>query len=99
MSHAPSFPKIEPGNQLPNPSFFFWLKSQTTLFISQIVGLFSVLLSLIYYGSHLYEDYEKDKEALESLNRHIQLFVDYAHVAILFVFIIWLIKVLEENDR
>src|SRR6185369_12047144 len=99
MSHGPGFPKIEPSSTLPNPTFLVWLKSQTALFVSQIVGLFSVLLSLTYYGSHLYEDYEKDRAVIESVNRNIQLFVDYSHVAILFIFIVWLIKVLEDNDR
>ncbi len=99
MSHGPAFPKIESSSALPNPTFLAWLKSQTALFVSQIVGLVSVLLSLTYYGSHLYEAIEQDKETIETANQNIQLFIDYAHVGILFIFIVWLIKVLEENDR
>src|SRR5690242_14267895 len=99
MSHGPALPKSDPSSALPNPTFLTWLKSQTALFVSQIVGLFSVFLSLTYYGSHVYEAIEKDKETLESVNQNIQRFIDFAHVGILFIFIVWLIKVLEENDR
>jgi len=99
MAHSPELPKIDASNTLPNPSFFSWLKSQTTLFISQIVGIFSVVLSLFYYGSGLYEHLHKSAEAIGSINRNIQIFVDVAHVVLLFVFIVWLITVLDENDQ
>jgi hypothetical protein len=99
MSHGPGLPKIEPSSNLPNPTFLAWLKSQTALFVSQIVGLFSVLLSLTYYGSHLYEDYEKDRAALESVNQHIQIFIDYAHVVILFIFIVLVESAGRERSR
>jgi hypothetical protein len=99
MAHHPELPKIDAAQTLPNPSFFSWLKSQTTLFVSQILGLFSVVLSLFYYGSGLYEHLHNSAEAIGSINRNIQIFVDFAHLVILFVFIVWLITVLDENDQ
>lgn len=99
MPHQPELPKIDAGNTLPNPSFLSWLKGQTTLFISQILGLLSVVLSLSYYGSGVWEHLRSGAEAFSSVNRNIQIFVDFAHLVILFVFIVWLITVLEQNDQ
>jgi hypothetical protein len=93
MSHHPQPPK--PEENLPNPSFFSWLKGQTTLFVSQIFGLTYVIASSIYYVVAVAKETETK---LETINRIIVLLVDGAHIVLLTVFICVLIRVLDENE-
>jgi hypothetical protein len=82
---------------LPNLSFSPWLRSQTTLFISQIVailGFISLLASLIYYVSHISEQSEFLRHATS-----VKLIIDFIHVAFMTVFTLVLIQVLDDNER
>jgi hypothetical protein len=84
---------------LPNQSFFAWLRTQTTLFISQILALLtfiSFLASLIYYVHDVADVGER--AAVFELTT-INLFVDFAHVILIVIFIVALIQVLDENVR
>ncbi len=84
---------------LPNESFFGWLRTQTTLFISQILALLtfiSFLASLIYYV-HDVADVGERASVFELTT--INLFVDFAHVILIVIFIVALIQVLDENVR
>jgi hypothetical protein len=84
---------------LPNQSFFAWLRTQTTLFISQILALLtfiSFLASLIYYVHDVTEVGEKASVfELTTIN----LFIDFAHIVLIVIFIVALIQVLDDNVR
>ncbi len=84
---------------LPNQSFFSWLRTQTTLFVSQILALLtfiSFLASLIYYVHDVADI--GDRSALFRLAK-INLFIDFAHIILIVIFIIALIQVLDDNVR
>jgi hypothetical protein len=86
-------------NVLPNQPFFSWLRTQTTLFISQIMGILTFIAfiaSLIYYSVHAAESVPGE---VFLIPENITLFVDYAHILFLVVFIIALVRVLDDNDR
>src|SRR5215213_1687758 len=81
---------------LPNQPFFSWLKSQTALLISQFLGLGSVLYvlaALIYYVKYL----DASPKIFEPKN--IQIFIIYAHIPFLLLFIVSLLNILDYNDR
>ena len=81
---------------LPNQHFASWLRSQTTLFISQIVAVMGLVLFIaeeVYYVSHAREQ----GKIFDPLT--IKLIVDYAHIVFMAVFIMVLIKVLDDNER
>lgn len=81
---------------LPNQPFFSWLRTQTGLFIGQIIGLLgtvSIPIALFYYSMHsLPEHFEWQK--LEKLG----YYVIYAHLLFLVLFIAFLIRRLDKND-
>lgn len=82
--------------QLPNQHFSSWLRGQTTLFISQIVAILTFVLFVaeeVYYVSHAGEK----GEILETAT--IKLIVDIAHIIFMTVFILALIKFLDDNER
>lgn len=98
MTHGVSGFGNEP-TLLPNQSFFAWLRTQTTLFISQILALLtfiSFLASLIYYV-HDVTDAGERASVFELTT--INLFIDFAHVILIVIFIVALIQVLDENVR
>jgi hypothetical protein len=81
---------------LPNQSFSPWLRSQTTLFISQIVAILGAvyfLASLAYYVLHVSEGGKWPNPLT------IKLIIDYVHVAFMAVFSLALIHVLDDNER
>lgn len=81
---------------LPNQHFSSWLRSQTTLFISQIVAALGIVLFIaeeIYYVKHAGEE----GKFLDPLT--VKLIVDYAHIIFIAVFILVLIRVLDDNER
>src|ERR1043165_9501010 len=81
---------------LPNQHFSSWLRSQTTLFISQIVAVLAFVLFIaeeVYYVSHFGEQ----SQSIEPLT--IKLIVDIAHVIFMAMFILVLIKYLDDNER
>lgn len=95
LDHSSS--NTAPEHLLPNQSFFTWLKTQTTLLISQFLALLSfiyLLTSSIYYVEKL-----GHSQFIEKINPHIQLFVDFSHIFFLIVFIVFLYAVLDDNDR
>ncbi len=96
MSHGPAIDLSHDQPPLPNQHFSSWLRGQTTLFISQIVaviGSISLLASTIYYVLSL----GKSKEPLTLLT--VKLIVEYAHLAFIAVFILVLIRFLDDNER
>jgi len=81
---------------LPNQHFSSWLRSQTTLFISQIVAVLTFVLFVgeeIYYISHAGEK----GEMLQTST--VRLIVDIAHIVFMTIFALALIKFLDDNDR
>lgn len=79
---------------LPNESFPSWLKGQTALFISQLLGSASVvyvLAALIYYLKH----FEEGPEVFDPKN--IQTFIIYAHIPFLLLFVVSLLNILDYN--
>jgi hypothetical protein len=101
MEHHPHSPKVDAQpTPLPNQPFFSWLWDHTALFVSQIVailGFVSFFASLVYYvsGSHVGESHGS-----EVVNPNaIQVWVDYAHIVFLGIFIVVLIYLLDINDR
>src|ERR1044071_8992566 len=96
MTHTPALDVIQGQPPLPNQHFSSWLRGQTTLFVSQIVAVLGFVLFLgeeFYYLSHLKEQ----RELLEPLT--ITIMVDYAHVIFITLFILVLIRVLDDNER
>lgn len=80
---------------LPNQPFFSWLRGETALFLSHIVaisGFVYFLASLVYYATNLHHGVRIEQ-------KRIQLVVDYAHIVVIIVFIIALIRVLDDNDQ
>src|SRR2546421_11762252 len=95
-THTPSIDVSHDQPPLPNQHFSSWLRSQTTLFVSQIVAVLTFVLFLaeeVYYVSHFGEQ----RELLEPLK--IKLIVDIAHVIFMSLYILVLIKFLDDNDR
>jgi hypothetical protein len=95
-SHSPATDLSQDQPSLPNQHFSSWLRGQTTLFVSQIVVVLGIILFIaeeVYYVAHASE---KGK-LLDPPT--VKLIVDYAHVVFMAVFIVVLIKVLDDNDR
>lgn len=95
-THTPSIDVSLDQPPLPNQHFSSWLRGQTTLFISQIVAILGIILFLaeeVYYVSHFGEH----RELLEPLT--IKLIVDIAHIIFIALFILVLIKLLDDNER
>lgn len=95
-SHAHATAPSHDQSTLPNPHFSSWLRSQTTLFISQIAAILGILLFIaeeIYYISHAREQ----GRILGPLT--VKLLVDYAHILFIVIFILALIRVLHDNER
>src|ERR1041385_3279114 len=95
-SHAPAIDLGHDQPPLPNQHFSSWLRGQTALFISQIVailGAISLVASTIYYVRHMSGDNEKFTLLT------LRLIVDSAHLAFIAVFILFLIQVLDDNER
>lgn len=81
---------------LPNQRFSSWLRGQTTLFVSQIIAVLGIILFVaeeVYYVSHGLEH----GKLLDPMTA--KLIVDYAHIAFIAVFILVLIRVLDDNER
>ena len=81
---------------LPNQHFSSWLRGQTTLFIGQIIAILTFVLFVaeeIYYVSYA----GQKGELLKPLT--IKLIVDVAHIVFVVVFILVLIKFMDDNDR
>lgn len=94
-THAPALAFGHDQTLLPNQPFFSWIRSQTTLFISQIAAV----LSLLYFVSALIVySTEAAGETFFTLRR-INVFVDYAHVVFIVIFIFVLIRFLNDNSR
>ncbi len=95
-SHAHTIDLSHDQPPLPNQHFSSWLRSQTTLFISQIVAVLGIVLFVaeeIYYLKHAREE----GNLLDPLT--VKLIVDYAHIVFMAVFILVLIRVLDDNER
>ena len=96
ISHAHAIDLSQAQPPLPNLHFSSWLRRQTTLFVSQIVAVLGIILFIaeeVYYVSHGLQD----RKLLEPMTA--KLIVDYAHVLFIGVFILVLIKVLDDNER
>ena len=96
MTHV-GVPTIASNNQsLPNQPFFAWLRTQTALFVGQmlvLIGAVYSIVALVYYisGLHVPTGIITPKT--------IGTIVIYSHLFFLTVFIVWLIKILNENHR
>jgi hypothetical protein len=96
MTHVAA-PKIASNHQsLPNQPFFAWLRTQTALFVGQMLMLLGAVYSivaLVYYisGLHVPTGIITPKT--------IGTVVVYSHLLFLTVFIVWLIKILNENQH
>ena len=93
MSHGFSTDTLSQEPLLPNQPFFSWLRSQTGLFISQILAVISFLASLGYYLISL----RHEEIPLEP--KDITVMVVYAHLLFLIIFIVALIQVLDDNEQ
>lgn len=81
---------------LPNQSFLSWLKQQTVLFISQVLASAYFVASLLYYASGLASHHIA--EELKEPRTFLPL-IDNIHIVFMVIFIITLIRVLDDNDR
>lgn len=99
-SHTPAVDLSHDQPPLPNQHFSSWLRSHTTLFISQIVavlGSVSLIASTIYYVSYNVAHASGHDEQLILLT--VKLIVDCAHLVFIAVFILAMIRVLNDNER
>jgi len=79
---------------VPNQSFFAWLRTQTALFVGQLLALIGAvgsIAALAYYvgGLHVPPTFLTPPA--------ISTFVIYSHLVFLTIFIIWLIKGLDDK--
>lgn len=77
---------------LPNQPFFSWLRTHTTLFVGQLIGLLSVIsvpIALVYYSHAIPTNIQRQT---------VGHFVIYAHVFFLIGFIAVLIRRLDKNN-
>jgi hypothetical protein len=96
ISHAHAIDLSQDQPPLPNLHFSSWLRGQTTLFVGQIIAVLGIILFFaeeVYYVWHGPE-YGKLLEPMTA-----KLIVDYAHIVFIAVFILVLIRVLDDNDR
>ncbi|HEV7681324.1 MAG TPA: hypothetical protein VGO68_04335, partial [Pyrinomonadaceae bacterium] len=96
LGHSPVLALSHEQTLLPNQSFFSWLRTETTLFVSQIgalLGAVGFVVSLIYYVSHV------GGERRYLTPAYINVFVDYAHLLFIGIFILVLIRILDDNER
>jgi hypothetical protein len=96
MTHAGA-PTIDSDHpSLPNQPFFAWLRTQTALFIGQILALLGavyLIVALAYYFGGLHVP------AGIITPETIATVVIYSHLLFLTVFIVWLIRVMEDNQH
>lgn len=97
MGHLPETQKSETRALLPNQSFSSWLRSQTGLFISQLLGSASFLAALLYYLTRLFEHGSEPSSHFQP-GKLLPL-IDYAHIVFVIIFIIALIGILDDNER
>ena len=96
LGHSPVLALSHEQTLLPNQPFFSWLRTETTLFISQIgalLGAVGFVASLLYYVSHV------GAERKYLTPAYINVFVDYAHLLFIGIFILVLIRILDDNER
>jgi hypothetical protein len=89
---TPTVTQSQNEPSLPNQPFFAWLRTHTTLFIGQMIGLLSVIsvpIALIYYSHAIPTDIEWQTVG------HL---VIYAHLLFLVLFIAALVRTLDTND-
>jgi hypothetical protein len=93
-AHVPTVSHDQPA--LPNQPFSSWLRTQTTLFISQIaalLGLVYFLASLIYYVAHAGAEGQ-----FFFTSENIKMFVDYSHIVFMALFMLVLIRYIDDNE-
>jgi len=96
-THAPTLPVPHGQPTLPNQPFFSWIRTETALFLSQIAAIFAFaygLTSLAYYT--LGARKETGETGLFD-PATIKMAVDYVHIAVIAVFIMVLIRYLDDN--
>lgn len=89
-AHTPA-----PEDNHPNQSFSVWLKSRTTLFVSQflaLLGFIYVPASTLYYVANL-----EHNQFLMGWNPYVQIIVDVAHLAVLTLFIVVMLGIRHDN--
>lgn len=92
--HTPKMPTDE-NHKLPNQPFFSWLKTQSTLFVSQLLGIISFIsfLAALFY-------YIKKGESWKHFDpKRIQAFIHYFHIFFITIFILVLISILNKNHN
>lgn len=103
ISHLSETLKSETSAPLPNQSFSSWVRSNTGLFISQLLGSASFLAALLYYVTRLFEHHETSSPQPHGSSQfkpeELLALIDYAHIAFVIIFIIALIRVLDDNER
>jgi hypothetical protein len=93
MTHTSAPAIASPPVSVPNQSFFAWLRTQTALFVGQIlalVGAVGSIAGLAYYVGNLHGPPILTPPAISTM-------VIYSHLVFLTVFIIWLIKGLDDK--
>ena len=82
----------------PNEPFLGWLKTQTSLYIGQIITLAafpSTIFGLYYYSSHTTEDIEHRVHITPEL---LQKSIIWLHIPFLLLFIIKIVSILDKNE-
>ncbi|HVQ38293.1 MAG TPA: hypothetical protein VMS31_12215 [Pyrinomonadaceae bacterium] len=103
-THAPG-PRSQNQLPLPNQPFFSWVRTQTGLLTSQIIGLLSVVsvpIALFYYSKSSLTKTSIPGQASDPLHwqelQKVGQYVIYAHLLVLVLFIFFLIRRLHENN-
>ena len=89
--HGPSF-SLGTASKLPNQTFFSWLRSETALYLGQLIGFIAGAASLIYYVAGSIEHTEPIK------GETIRIALFYAHLIFICGFIATILRMLKLNE-
>jgi hypothetical protein len=83
------------NDNYPNRSFFTWIKSNTALYIAQIIAIISILYTII---ATIY--YLGNNKVLFSINAvDIQGFINYAHLFFVLIVVLILLRVFQDSEH
>src|SRR6267142_3482270 len=96
-THAPTLPVPQGQPTLPNQPFFSWIRTETALFLSQIAAIFAFVYGLTSLAYYTLGARKEGGETGVFDPDTIKMAVDYAHIAVIAVFIVVLIRYLDDN--
>src|SRR6185436_5827063 len=101
MTEHGKIPIPEVGDKhLPNQSFWAWLKTETALFISQIVTTLGMVLYVASFSYYVFgHDQNSHHKSFEEYLQTANQVIFYSNIAVCILFIIMFIYILHKNDH